>query len=234
MNIKFKKPEDFYRVYSDQRTYIEPYVRKKHIRNFDQQFWQPAKADTKHSVLELGCGTGLFLAYLDAKKVESFAGIDSDPNVLEFMTDKISKRVIIADLWEFIENNEIIYDRIVMLDVFEHFSQYEGGELLSLLKGNLSDNGKIVLRIPNVSSPFGLQYQYGDLTHKAAYGPGSIQHLALSAGYEMESCLSVQRGNRIKRFLETQLFKLVGCFLTEPPRIWGGNMIVVLSPKRDT
>ena len=229
--MMFKKPEDFYQVYMEHRTYVAPIIRKKHIRNFDQQFWRPGKVSSEHSVLELGCGTGLFLAYLNAKKIKKFNGIDSDPNILKYLTNIISERVIIGDLWKAVQNSEEIYDRIVMFDVFEHFSYFQGAELLELLKKNLADGGKIIIRTPNISSPFGLQYYFGDLTHKAAYGPGNIKHLALSAGYYVEKCLPVYRGNKIKSFLERKALSLISCFLTEPPPLWSGNMIVVLSAK---
>lgn len=60
----FKSPEDFYQVYDAHRTYVRPDVRPKHVRNFDDQFWKPADCMPTMSVLEIGCGTGLFLAYL--------------------------------------------------------------------------------------------------------------------------------------------------------------------------
>ena len=116
-----------------------------------------------------------------------------------------------------------------MLDVFEHFSYFEGCRLLELIGKKLNKGGKIVLRMPNAASPFGLQYQYNDLTHKAVYGPGSIRHLALAAGFAVESCSSAHRGNRFKRAIEKFTLSIVKGLLTEPPPLWGANMIVVLT-----
>ena len=161
--MKFEKLEDFYQVYESHRTYVPAKVRKKHIRNFDAQFWKPADVNSSHSVFELGSGTGLFLAYLEAKGITRFKGVDSDPKVLDFMPQSISKNVTICDIWDALKNSDDRFDRIVMLDVFEHFTYFEGQSLLSELKGHLAAGGKIVLRIPNAASPFGLQYQYNDL-----------------------------------------------------------------------
>ncbi len=228
--MKFEKLEDFYQVYNLHRTYVEATVRKKHIRNFDEQFWRPAQVSVDHSVLEIGTGTGLFLAYLEAKGVSAFRGIDADKKVLEFMPPSISSKVEICDVWAFLDQQTENYDRIVMLDVFEHFSFFEGHKLLLKLRELLSDQGKIVMRLPNAASPFGLQYQYNDLTHKAVYGPGSIEHLALAAGFLTEKKLSARRGNAFKRALEDLLLGSLNRVLTEPPPIWGANMIVVISP----
>ena len=228
--MKFEKLEDFYQVYDQHRTYVVAEVRKKHIRNFDNQIWLPADFMSGHSVLELGTGTGLFLSYLEAKKVTDFLGIDSDPKIVDFMPASILEKLIIGDLWGEIEKLNNLFDRIVLLDVFEHFSYFEGCKLLELLKGRLKQGGKIVLRVPNASSPLGLQYQYNDLTHKAVYGPGSIRHLALAAGFEVDSCFSAYRGNPFKRAIEQIVLGVIKGCLSEPPPLWGANMIVVLSP----
>ncbi|MCH7487471.1 MAG: hypothetical protein IIC04_10840 [Proteobacteria bacterium] len=87
-----------------------------------------------------------------------------------------------------------------------------------------------MLRVPNAASPWGLQYQYNDLTHKAVYGPGSLQHLALAAGLEVVHRCSARRGSRFKRVLEDALHGLLDRILTEPPPLWGANMILVLEP----
>ena len=95
--MKFEKLEDFYQVYNDQRTYVAANIRKKHIRIFDEQFWRPAAASSNHSVLELGSGTGLFLAYLDVKGIEKFQGVDSDLNVLDYMPKAIAERIGVVE-----------------------------------------------------------------------------------------------------------------------------------------
>ena len=231
--MKFEKLEDFYQVYNNHRNYVPAKVRKKHIRNFDEQFWRPAAVEMHHSILELGTGTGLFLAYLESKGIKKFSGVDSDPKVLEFMPKSIADNVTICDIWAALGTIQDRFDRIVMLDVFEHFSYFEGRKLLSDLKINLTETGKIILRVPNAASPFGLQYQYNDLTHKAVYGPGSIQHLAYAAGYKIDCRLSVRRGNSVKRLMESFIFKILDSILTEPPPLWGANMIIVLSPLKN-
>ena len=228
--MKFEKLEDFYQVYESHRTYVHAEVRKKHIRNYDEQFWKPADVKSNHSVLELGAGTGLFLAYLEAKGITQFKGVDGDPKVLDYMPQSIAKKVTIGDIWEALKDSKDRFDRIVMLDVFEHFSYLEGHKLLMELKTHLVADGKIVLRIPNAASPFGLQYQYNDLTHKAVYGPGNIEHLAHSAGYNVEHRISVRRGSYFKRGMENIILGFLDRVLTEPPPLWGANMIVVISP----
>jgi cyclopropane fatty-acyl-phospholipid synthase-like methyltransferase len=229
--VEFEKPEDFYSVYDQHRTYVRAEVRPKHIRNFDDQFWKPADVTADMSVLELGCGTGLFLAYLKAKGIDDFQGVDADAKVRDFMPEDIAGRVIIGDIWQTIAELERKFDRIVLFDVFEHFSNAEGVRLLGLLRQILKPGGRVVMRVPNAASPWGLQYQFNDLTHKAMYGPGSLSHAALAAGYETIARLSVRRGSPLRRFAERTLESLLNRLLTEPPPLWGANMVAVLRPK---
>ncbi|MCH7487470.1 MAG: class I SAM-dependent methyltransferase [Proteobacteria bacterium] len=111
--MDFLKLEDFYQVYDRHRTYIRAEVRRKHLRNYDEQFWRPARASAGHSVLELGSGTGLFLAYLVCKGVTDFTGVEQDEKVIDYMPDDIARRVTIGDLWESLDGFERKFNRIV-------------------------------------------------------------------------------------------------------------------------
>jgi hypothetical protein len=118
-----------------------------------------------------------------------------------------------------------------MFDILEHFSPYEGVELLHKLKNFLAGNGRIVVRVPNMSSPWGLQYQFHDLTHKALYTPGSLRQLALAADMDCVACLPQWRGSGFKRLTETCINALLRRLLTEAPAIMSANMIGVLRPR---
>ncbi|MBI5164434.1 MAG: class I SAM-dependent methyltransferase [Magnetospirillum sp.] len=225
----FERLEDFYRVYGEHRTYVRAEVVRKHIRNFDEQFWDPAQARTDHTILDLGCGVGLFLAYLQAKGVQDVLGIDGDAKVKAYMPPEVAEKVVIGDIWETLAATTKRFDRIALFDVFEHFDPIEGRRLLVELTSKLKPDGRIVLRVPNAASPWGLQYQYNDVTHKAAYGPGSLQHVALAAGLKTVARLDARRGGRLRRLAEDMLHGALNRILTDPPPLWGANMVVVLA-----
>ena len=42
-----------------------------------------------------------------------------------------------------------------MFDVLEHFSVEDGANLLSTIKSHLTSDGQIIIRVPNMSSPWG-------------------------------------------------------------------------------
>jgi cyclopropane fatty-acyl-phospholipid synthase-like methyltransferase len=234
--VSFDKPEDFYQVYDEHRTYASPDLRKKHLRQYDDQIWSPAACLPEMAFLEIGCGTGIFLNYLKHKGVQRFAGVDLDPHVLDVMPADLAEAVTIGDVWAYLEQirTQAPFDRIVLLDVLEHFSPYEGVRLLRQLDGVLSQDGRIIVRVPNLSSPWGAQYQFHDLTHKAMYTPGSLRQVALAAGFDVIRCLPQRRGSATKRFLEDCVHGLLSRTITEPPAIWSANMIGIIGRPKNS
>lgn len=227
--MKFEKPEDFYAVYAAHRVQVPAEIRRKHIAEFDRNIWQPCGFKNDQRILEVGCGTGLFLAYLKAKSVSDFTGIDIDASGKEFMPADIAERVLIQSIQDYAAGfNDRPFDRIVLLDVFEHFSIFEGVDLLSTLAGLLGPNGQIVIRVPNAASPWGWQYQLGDLTHKAAYSPGRVIHASLAAELRCTACLPYRRASAFRRGATRVIEGMLNKLLTDPPAIWSANFVAVI------
>jgi cyclopropane fatty-acyl-phospholipid synthase-like methyltransferase len=228
--MTFEKPEDFYAVYDQHRTYVRADVRKKHVAEFTRNIWTPAGFQTSHRVVEFGCGVGLFLAYLAKMGVTDFMGVEMDPKTRDFMPAHVAERVLTTDIATFLDGHDgKPFDRIVLLDVFEHFSYVEGVKLLEDLKPLLAPDGKLVLRTPNCASPWGLQFQYNDLTHKANYAPGNIGHVALAAGMKAEACLSYTRGSWSRRLTTKLVEGTLNRLLTDPPPVWTANFVTIIS-----
>ncbi|MEE8393668.1 MAG: class I SAM-dependent methyltransferase [Rhodospirillales bacterium] len=232
--MQYRKREDFYGVYDAYKSYQTPVLKAKHVRWYDREFWNPAKCSSSMSVLEIGSGTGEFLAYLKHKGVENFIGVEQDARAVEVMDRELAGHVRVSDVWEFLDGGcGEPFDRVVMLDVLEHFDHFEGAELLSRLKTVMKEDGLLVIRVPNMSSPWGGVYQFGDLTHKAAYTPDSIKQLGLAAGLESVAFLDQRRGSPLKRFTEDCLHMILKKVLTDSREVWTANMIAVMKPAPD-
>ena len=227
----FTRPEDFYSVYDRHRTYVRAEVRNKHLREFGRNLWRPGGFRPEHKVLELGCGVGLFLAFLERMGVKDFVGVEMDAKAREFMPPAIANRVVTASFESYFEGaGPARFDRIVLLDVFEHFDPGEGVALLRRLAQRLMPGGQVVLRVPNMASPWGLQYQYNDLTHKGFYAPGNMGQLALAAGYRCLACRPYDRGSAVRRFTTRLVEGTLNRLLTDPPPVWTANFVALLQP----
>lgn len=222
-----------YGTYADYKGYTTPVVRDKHIRRLDREFWVPMACTTETSVLEIGCGTGMFLAYLEAKGVRDFTGIDSDPALQSVVPESVAARFRVADAMSFLDAaaEGAKFDRVVMLDVFEHFNTEDGLNLLKRIRQCLSDDGRILLKMPNAASPWGQQFQHGDLTHLTAYTPNSIRQQAIGAGFECDLVYPHYLGSPVRQRLDKGFHWILGKILATPLEIWSGNFFAVLTPK---
>lgn len=228
-----KNRTDFYASYGGFKSYTVPTLKDKQVRLFDRQFWQPAGCDSSMSMLELGCGTGVFLSYLDRKGVQDFIGVDADATLADFIPEEVSDRFKAASIDDFIRDLDDgrRFDRIVMWDVLEHFEPMDGANLLARLRGHLPDDGLIAVRVPNVGSPWGLQFQYGDLTHLAAYTPSSMQQLAIASGYECIACYKEVSGTPRRRLTDPMVNWFLSKMLMRSPEIWSANFFALLRPR---
>ncbi|MEK9725767.1 MAG: class I SAM-dependent methyltransferase [Rhodospirillaceae bacterium] len=122
-----------YETYGRHKAYATPQVTDKHIRRLDREIWKPGGYRTNMAVLEIGCGTGLVMAYLHRKGVRSLTGIDQDAALADVVPEPVRGAFEVADAWAFIDKtvaNSTTYDRIIMFDVIEHFESEAGWRLL--------------------------------------------------------------------------------------------------------
>lgn len=223
---------DFYSSYRTYKNYRRPALAAKDIARFDAEIWIPAAFSVDMSCLEIGSGSGEFLAYLAAKGLTEFKGIDHGPALKDVQAPEVSPRFECVDVWRYLETRvDGPFDRIVLLDVLEHFTPDDGLRLLSKLKKALADQGKIVLKVPNASSPWGLNYQFGDFTHKAAFNPKSLRQLAAASGLKVDSVYDQRRGSRRRKITDAIVNRFLSWALLTPPPLWGANLYCILSPQ---
>jgi SAM-dependent methyltransferase len=220
----------FYGTYASYKGYQSPLIGAKLIRRLDAEIWRPAACDPSMSFLEIGCGTGAFLGYLRAKGVGRLLGIDHDPALAGVLPVTVRDAFACRDAFDLLADPRVgPYDRVVLLDVLEHFSAEDGARLLAAVRACLAPGGRVVLKVPNAASPWGLSYQYGDLTHCTAFTPLSIRQLADSAGFGAVALHAPQQGSRRRRFTDALVNRVLSWALLTPPEMWSANLYAVLS-----
>lgn len=221
----------FYDTYGASKKYTTPELSTKHIRRFDSEVWYPAKMSKDMRCLEIGCGTGQFLAYLDHKGVRDFRGLDLDPALSEIVPAQVRDRFSVGDVREFLaaDKSTVPFDRIFMFDVLEHFTAEDGHDLLINLAAVLNPGGTIILKMPNAGSPWGLQFQFGDLTHLTGYTPDSIRQMATAVGLRCNSCHPHLLGSRSRQRTDRLIQWLLNRLVATPPAIWEGNFYAILT-----
>jgi cyclopropane fatty-acyl-phospholipid synthase-like methyltransferase len=219
---------NFYQSYASYKNYVTPVVGQKQVRRYDQMIWNPAACQPAMKFLEIGCGTGEFLAYLAAKGCDQFWGIDHDSHLAAIIPQTVSQHFVCGDLWQILTDPQQDQpDRVVALDVLEHFSADEALRLLTAIKAKLAPKGRLVVKVPNASCPWGLQYQFGDLTHRTAFTPLSLHQLADAAGFKTISILPHRQGSRRRLITDALVHRFLSWALATPPQIWSANFVAV-------
>lgn len=223
---------DFYQSYATYKRYETPGLGRKQIARFDAEVWEPAGFTPQCRVLELGCGTGAFLAYLHAKGVTRMVGVDHDPALAQVVPPQVRQAFVCADVWDVLADRALGgFDRVALFDVLEHFPADDALRLLRELRQRLEPGARVILKVPNAASPWALQYQFGDLTHRTAFTPLSLRQLADAAGYDAVRVYPQRQGSRRRMVTDALVHRFLSWALLTPPEFWSANMYAVLVPR---
>lgn len=215
--------------YKSHRERSATTYKKKHRRQFDREFRDLTGANPSMSVLEIGCGTGLFLRYLEAGGYSQVAGIDTDENLLEALSGLTGSEVHIGDAQAVLAGHfaGCSFDRIVMFDVAEHINLPDLVMLLKTLRTHLADGGRLLLRVPNIESPWGLRMFFGTFDHVTPLGPGRLRELAVMTGWTCISVTPQEPVPLLRRWRERIVNGLLAKMLSYHPEIWTANVLAV-------
>jgi SAM-dependent methyltransferase len=133
-------------------------------------------------VLEIGCGAGGLLVYLERRGFSHAQGIDISAE----QVDRAKQRGVQADCgdaFDFLESQQQAFAAILAVDVFEHFSRDELVRLAPLLHAALQPGGRLLVQTANGAGLFPRQVIYGDLTHMTIFTPESLAQLLRPVGF---------------------------------------------------
>lgn len=225
-NQSGKQRAAFYQSHRDRSA---TRFKKKHRIQYDREFTDLTDASPSMAVLEIGCGTGLFLRYLEAREYREIVGIDMDENLAEALADVKRSEIYFGDVTAVLKNQLAgrKFDRIVMLDVAEHLQLDVLVSLMKRLRDHINKDGRLLLRVPNIESPWGLKMFYGSFDHVTPLGPGRMYELGVMTDWSCEGVFP-QKPHRISRRLKEGLLNgLMGAFLSYHPDIWTANLLAV-------
>lgn len=134
--------------------------------------WLPK--DKQASILEIGCGYGSFLYFLQSEGYTNAFGVDISPEQVDLAKNFGVKNIKIAENLMFLKSNKKTFHLIAAFDVIEHYGKEEMFELLAAAYDALLDDGILLLQTPNADGPFGGRYRYYDFTHEIAFTRSSI------------------------------------------------------------
>lgn len=140
--------------------------------------------DKQLKILDYGCGFGQNLQALKNNNYQHIYGVDIEKEAIKncLLHDFIVKELNIKKI---ANPFEFKFDVIILNHIIEHIPKNEIIDTLSFIKNHfLSDNGKLLISVPNAQSNTDCYWAYEDWTHTTLFTSGSLYYILKAAGFE--------------------------------------------------
>jgi len=142
-----------------------------------------ADLDRAAAILDLGCGDGALLAYLQQCGFLDVRGIDVSAEQVALAQHR-RVQAECSDALTYLNHCKSTLDAVVAVDVLEHLTRKELLLLAQLMFEALKAGGRVLIQTANGAGLFPGQVIYGDLTHQTVFTPASLAQLLTQAGFE--------------------------------------------------
>lgn len=133
--------------------------------------------------LDVGCGYGAFLYFMQKEGYRDVQGVDISPEQIAAARKLGIPDVYCENLRVFLQKHTNELDCITAFDVLEHFPKGEVLPLLDAVYHALKPGGMFILQTPNGASPFCGRIRYADFTHEFALTRESVSQIFGIAGF---------------------------------------------------
>lgn len=141
-------------------------------------------------VIDLGCGAGAVVRYLQSIGYRNVSGVDVAQRKVDEARRRGARCVELGDLRETIRNTPTqSIDVLITFDVLEHLTKEEVLEVARCAYRSLKSGGRWIAHVPNGASPFFGAVRYGDWSHCLAFTATSLSEVFSAAGFEAVRCV---------------------------------------------
>jgi len=176
--------QSYYRVHvAPRKGNLTPQRLEKIGLSFDDHFGKFLPQDKDAAIIDIGCGVGTLVHWLHSRGYERARGVDTSADVVKMARRMGIRNVIHADARDLVGTERNAYDVVIMRDVLEHLPKDAVLDILDLAHDFLKPGGRIVLQVPNGTSPLVGRILYGDFTHETAFTESSLSQVLLTCGF---------------------------------------------------
>lgn len=140
--------------------------------------------DKNARIMDLACGAGHFLYFLQKEGYGSARGIDASAESIELARAMGVAGVAVGDLFELLQRHDQEFDFISANDILEHLRKDEVLQLLDLIRAALKPGGTVLIMVPNAGSLFGARRVFVDFTHETGFTSESLGQVLRVVGFE--------------------------------------------------
>lgn len=141
------------------------------------------------AIVDLGCGQGELVREFHKHGFAGARGIDISAEQVQIAHENGIANIALGDFRTILGTEQV--DVVTATDFLEHLTVDEVLETLDVVFASLNPGGIFIARTPNLASPFGGGYRYGDMTHETSFTARSLRQLGNTAGFrsiEVYSC----------------------------------------------
>jgi 2-polyprenyl-3-methyl-5-hydroxy-6-metoxy-1,4-benzoquinol methylase len=169
---------------------LNDFIQKFSSYNF--YFNKFLSSDKSTKLLDIGCGDGNFVFWLQSMGYYNVEGFDISKEQIEIGQTFGVKNLTISGIEDFFNPHRVQYDIIFARDFLEHFTRVEIFEIFKLVNLNLKPNAKLILQVPNGEGIHMHKIFYGDITHELAFTESSLRQISLACGFKSVKAYPVQ------------------------------------------
>jgi SAM-dependent methyltransferase len=168
-------------------------------------------------VLDIGCGIGFLLFWLQNSRPERFelVGVDISEPQIDIAKRHLPETVTLLheDAADFLARNPKTFSAIFCTDVLEHVeTDDEMLDFLELVRRSLLPSGLFICEVPNMSNLIGAHVRYIDLTHARGFTGLSLLQLLGCAGFRECQIIHKRAADTsqwLRLFLENSIHRVI-------------------------
>jgi 2-polyprenyl-3-methyl-5-hydroxy-6-metoxy-1,4-benzoquinol methylase len=220
-NYNYRK--EIYSYYLGQELNSDDFINNLDRRQSDRQFqawWgEVLPKDLNAPILDLGCGWGGFLAFLQTKGYINLAGVDKSSQQVEIAHRLGLEKVEVGDVFDALAKYQNHYACISAFNLLEHLDKDRVLPFLHATLAALRPDGCLFLELPNANSLFGARTRYWDFTHELSFTPTSLLQIFEVVGFSqvrLQERVPVVHGTKsiIRWVLWQGIRQILGFYLT--------------------
>ena len=153
-------------------------------RQYRQRWQESLPRDKEAPILDLGCGCGEFLYFLQRQGYRNLYGVDVSPQQIEVarQMNLSGVRLELGEALAYLRRFPESFALINAQSLLEHFSRDKLLQLLDALVAALIPGGTLLAVVPNAAALFGARVRYGDITHELCFTPSSLLQVFTAVG----------------------------------------------------
>lgn len=153
-------------------------------KGYGEWYYDCLPNDKTAAILDIGCGDGKFIFFLEHKGYTSVEGLELSSQQAEEARNNVKSPIhVVDDTVSFLLGKTNTYQMITMNDVLEHVPKHGVVKFLKAVHDAILPGGIVVVNVPQVSGFTSLFCRYNDFTHITLFTEMSLQQVLFSAGF---------------------------------------------------